>query len=153
MLWFDGAPAIPSNYARLRVLSAQEMALARAAAYVADDAADPSEPVRRAGLDNCTDPPTFSDMQDWRIWMYVIWFCYIYENFSVIRMPLMAIEELILEFKAPNVLDTPDRRIASLYAGAGARDPISEPERASEMQELKPHYDKALLLLEGASAR
>jgi len=67
MLWFDGAPAIPSNYARLRVLSAQEMALARAAAYVADAAADPSEPVRRAGLDNCTDPPPPDDMRDWRI--------------------------------------------------------------------------------------
>jgi len=137
MLWFDGAPAIPSNLLGCACCPRRKWRWP-VRSYVADTAADPSEPVRRPAS---TTVPTRRLSAICRLARLDV--CHLVllhlRNFCVIRMPLMAIEELILEFKAPNVLDTPDRRIASLYAGAGAEDPISEPERASEVQELKPH--------------
>jgi hypothetical protein len=79
--------------------------------------------------------------------MYVVWFCYIYENFAVIRRPLGAIEELTSEFKAPDVIDTPDQRIATAYAGVGAEDLLPPSKRLAHLKNLKPHYEKAVLLL------
>lgn len=148
MIQFDAAPAIPADYDRLRALTTEEIELARSAGYVAD-ASDPREPVRREGLDNLYEYPG-DDIADWRIRTYMVWFCYIYENWLVIRKPRTAIEELVFEFKAPIILDLPDRRIATLYAGAGAAD--ADPRYADNLKKhieyLKPHYDKAVRLLE-----
>jgi hypothetical protein len=80
--------------------------------------------------------------------MYIIWFCYIYENLGLIRKPSGAIEEIILEFKAPGTLDVSGRRLGTLYAGAGAADPLSALDLENRLEKLKPHYDKAIRLLE-----
>jgi hypothetical protein len=128
-------------------LTAAEIELALAAGYVGKTS-DPREPVCRAGLDNYLDQRADDDLTDWRTRMYVIWFCYVYENFLVIDKPAYAIEELILEFKAQDVLDLPERRLATLYAGAGGSEPTSMEERARGLEELKPHYSKAVKLLE-----
>lgn len=77
--------------------------------------------------------------------MYVVWFCYIYENFRVIHKPLFALEELALEFKALYLLDP---RFGSLYAGAGGLEPASLAVREKQLELLKPLYIKAIQLLE-----
>jgi hypothetical protein len=150
MLHFDAAPPVPSDYRWLCVLAGDEIERARAASYVADSV-DPRALVNRPGLDNCSrnspsDIIPSDDMRDWRVRIYIVWFCYIYENFREIRRPLYAIEELIFEFRAPGVIDLPDRRIATLYAGSGA---VSLPhsDRQYVLQQLKPHYEKAINLL------
>src|SRR5882757_2577469 len=120
MLQFDATPAVPAKYSRLSALTAAETEKAIAAAYV-QEVVDPREPVRREGLDNSFEQRADDDLKDWRTRMYAIWFCYVYENFLLIDKPLYAIEELMLEFKAQNVLDLPQRRLATLYAGAGAQ--------------------------------
>ena len=84
--------------------------------------------------------------------MYVVWFCYVYENLSLIGRPLYALEELILEFKAQDVLDLPGRRLATLYAGAGGAEPISPAERNKQLQLQKPHYTKAVAILDSWNA-
>jgi hypothetical protein len=148
MIRFDAAPAVPLDYPRLTALTLKETELASGAGYLAETV-DPREPVRRAGLNNSHIAlPAIDDVRDWRTRMYAIWFCYVYENFLLIDKPLYAIEELILEFKAPDVLDTPNRILATLYAGAGGAEPISLPERARQIEVLKPHYLKAIALLE-----
>jgi hypothetical protein len=152
MLQFDAAPAIPLKYPHLTVLTSEEVEQGRVAGYLAE-IVDPREPVRRAGLDNYAELPADDDLQDWRTRIYVIWFCYVYENFLRIDKPLYAIEELILEFKAPDVLDTSDRRLATLYAGAGGWEPVSHSERARQLEVLKPHYAKAISLLDNWKAR
>jgi hypothetical protein len=73
----------------------------------------------------------------------------LYENFILIDKPLYAIEELILEFQAQNVLDLPDRRLATLYGGAGGAEPTSPTDRTRHLEFLKPHYAKAVALLDG----
>jgi hypothetical protein len=146
MRQFDAAPPVPLDYPRLAALTHGELELAQAAGYVAEKV-DPQKPVRRAGLDNLGEPPPEDDLRDWRTRMYVIWFCYVYENFLAIAKPLYAIEELITEFR-PEVLDTPDVRLATAYAGAGARDPISIAVRKTQLQVLEPHYIKAIALLD-----
>jgi hypothetical protein len=84
--------------------------------------------------------------------MYVIWFCYVYENFLLIDKPLYAVEELILEFKAQSVLDMPGRRLGELYGGAGGWEPTTL-EREKELEFLKLHYTTAIALLDKWSAR
>jgi hypothetical protein len=128
-------------------LRREEIELARSSGYVADSV-DPRETVRRAGLYNYFDPIPADDMLDWHTRVYVIWFCYIYENFHIIRKPLSAIEELIFEFRAPSVIDLPGRRLATLYAGTGHLDPLPTREADDTLQSLKPHYDLAISLLE-----
>ena len=147
MIQFDAAPGVPSNYHRLRVLTMEEIERARFAGYVVD-AGNPNEPVRRDGLDNCFDPCLVDDMLDWRIRMYIIWFCYIYENLELIPKPSGAIEEILLEFKAPEILDVTGRRLATLYAGAGATGPLPSHRVKDRLEKLRPHYDKAISLLE-----
>lgn len=146
MIQFDAAPAVPSDYPRLNALDSHEIDQARLAAYVVDSA-NPSEPVQRAGADNCTETRADDDMGDWRTRMYVIWFCYVYENLLLIEKPLYAVEELVLEFKAQDVLDLPERRLANDYAGAGGEEPPSAHKRARRLKSLRPHYDKAIQLL------
>jgi hypothetical protein len=147
MIQFDVAPAIPADYHRLRALTQEEIGHARSAAYVSDKS-DPREPVRREGLNNYSDPYLGDDILDWRVRTYIIWFCYIYENLRLIRSPLEAIEEILLEFKAPEILDVPGRRLATLYAGIGGHDPLSEHDLINQLEKLRPHYDKAVKLLE-----
>lgn len=146
MLQFDAAPPVPSNYPRLQALTPAQVEEARAAGYVVD-AVDPAGVVRRTGIENGIWPPPDDDMRDWRARLYVIWFCFIFENFQVIQKPLYAIEELIFEFKGLEILDTPRRRLASVYAGAGAYDPLSNEQRIKEIQDLRPHYQRAATLL------
>ncbi|HLY44429.1 MAG TPA: hypothetical protein VKQ73_02525 [Stellaceae bacterium] len=152
MIQFDAAPPVPLDYPLLRALTPGEIGLARAAGYVADGV-DPGAPVRRAGRDNCTEPSPDNDLRDWRTRMYVIWFCYVYENFAVIAKPLSAIEELILEFKASDVIDIAPELgrvtvLGSLYAGAGGWEPTTPAQREWHIRELRPNYLKAISLLQ-----
>lgn len=146
MLQFDAAPAVPYNYPRLMALTVAEIEQACVAGYVAETV-DPREPVCREGLNNYLDQRAGDDLNDWRTRMYVVWFCYVYENLLVIDKPVYAIEELILEFMAQDVLDLPERRLATLYAGAGGWEPTSIQERTRHLEVLKPHYSKAVVLL------
>lgn len=145
MIRFDAAPAIPANYQRLRVLTLGEIDQARSFAYIADTE-DPSASIGREGVDYSLVFPDY-DITDWRIRIYIVWFCYIYENYNIIQSPDGAIYELILEFKAPDIVDISGRRLGTLYAGAGYQ-PLTEYERKREIELLKPHYEKALRLLE-----
>lgn len=147
MIQFDAAPAVPLDYPRLTALTTAEIEQARLAGYLAS-VAYAREPVRRAGLNNYTEPRADDDLQDWRTRMFIIWFCYIYENFLLIHQPCYAIEELILEFKAPGALDTLGRRLGTLYAGAGGSEPTSPAERTRLLQLLRPHYAVAIALLD-----
>jgi hypothetical protein len=151
MIQFDAAPPVPLEYPRLTALTPEEKKQARASGYLGD-MIDLRAPVRRAGLDNCTELRADDDIQDWRTRMYVIWFCYVYENFLLIDKPLYAVEELIMEFKAQSVLDTPDRSLGHLYAGTGGWEPTTL-EREKELEFLKPHYTAAIALLDKWSAR
>ena len=151
VIQFDAAPPVPLAYPRLAALTPEEIELARAAGYVAETV-DPRKPVRRVGLDNCTEKGADDDLRDWRTRMYVIWFCYVYENFLIIDKPLYAIEELIFEFQAQDVLDTPNCRIASLYAGAGGWEPTSPMDRKRHVEFLRPHYEIAISLLSNWNA-
>jgi hypothetical protein len=150
---FDAAPPVPLDYPWLNLLTDLEIEKARSLAYVADTV-DLSIPVRRDGVDNI-DPGPIEDMADWRTRMYVIWFCYIYENFEIIQRPRYAIEELIFEFRALAILDLPNRCLGTLFAGAGASDfePDAQSEFASTKQFLRPHYEAALALLQNFANR
>jgi hypothetical protein len=151
MRQFDAAPAIPSTYVRLRSLTAEEVAQARAAGYVAD-LADLAKLICRSGLDNLADDPPPEDTADWRVRIYLIWICYIYENLKIIRNPLGAIDELILEFHGSEILDRPGFRIASLYAGAWTPDSLPESDLQKQLEILRPSYEKAIHLLDAAPA-
>ena len=146
MIQFDAAPPVPLSYPRLTALTHEEVEQARSLAYVAESN-DPGRDIQRAGLDNCMAPRANDDIHDWRTRMYVIWFCYIYENFASIRRPLYAIEELILEFKAQDVIDTSDQRIATLYAGAGGWEASERIDHKEQLERLKPHYLAAIAWL------
>jgi hypothetical protein len=147
VIQFDAAPAVPLSYARLNALASKEIEHASAAGYVARNA-DPHMPVKRAGI-AYYDHPIEEDLRDWRARMYLVWFCYIYEQLLDIVKPLYAIEELVLEFQSLELIDTPDCRLASAFAGAGARDPVNHAERMRYRALLAPHYRKAVSLLEG----
>ena len=152
MIRFDAAPPVPADYPRLYLLSADEIGLARSAGYIADNV-DPAAPVGRAGRDITYDPLPGDSLEDWRVRMYVIWFCYIFENFAVIQRPMGAIEELILEFRASEIIDIPGRRLGSLYAGAGADDPLPKSKLSWQLEQLRPHYLKAIARLAGADTQ
>jgi hypothetical protein len=84
-------------------------------------ASDPRAPVLYACADPmcCTREVTAqgNDMRFWRSRMYVVWFCYVYENLAAIPRPVFAIEERFLHFQS-NLLG----ELAQPYAGAGACD-------------------------------
>jgi len=146
MLRFDCAPAMPAGYAKLMFLSPGELGLARSHGYIGDQS-DPGKVNFHAGQDATDLPLATNLLSDWRTRLYIIWFCYLYENLGVLPRPMGAIEELVLEFKAPAILDFRGRRIATLYAGAGADDPLSPEDLARELKALAPHYRLALSLL------
>ena len=141
---FDAAPPVPVNYHRLQSLTEEEVDQARSAGYVEETANYDS--VQRNGIDHYEYPYLEDNIFDWRVRMFIIWFCYIYENFSLIHKQLGAIEEIILEFKAPEIVDLPGRRLATLYAGAFYGD-LSDDGIAFQLGFLKPHYEKAIELL------
>ncbi|HWT97780.1 MAG TPA: hypothetical protein VN229_09185 [Terriglobales bacterium] len=143
MLRFDCAPAVPAGYAKLMFLSPGELDLARLHGYVGDPGGD----ICRAGEDASDLPLPTNVLSDWRCRLYIIWFCYLYENLAAMPRPMGAIEELVLEFKAPVILDFRGRRIGALYAGAGADDPLLPEDLARELKALAPHYRLALSLL------
>ena len=147
MIKFTSLPAIPANYPRLDALTPSEVSLARADGYIEDEV-NVSEPVNRAGVDFSFQPLTTRDLGNWRTKVYLIWFCFVYENLSTMRKPMGAIEELITEFKAPDILDTGYTRLGSLYAGAGAADPLTSGDLQQEIVRLKTHYDRAVELLQ-----
>jgi hypothetical protein len=153
MRQFNAAPPVPIDYPRLRALTAEEIDQARIAGYAAESV-ELRAPVRRSGLDNCQEAGPTDDIQDWRIRMYVIWFCYVYEHYRVIPAPAYAIEELVLEFQAPEALDTGDLRVATAFAGAGGGlELLSPTEREDQLRALKPLYAAAIGLLEDWMSR
>jgi hypothetical protein len=143
---FDCIPAIPNNYHRLQSLTMAEVNQAYSFSYVADSD-DPSEPVIREGIDTSLVPYPGDAVSDWRVRIYLVWFCYIYENLNVIQNPNGAIDELVYEFQGIDIIDLPGRRLATLYAGTG-HTPLSDDERKRETEFLKPHYEKAIRLIE-----
>jgi hypothetical protein len=112
------------------------------------DSVDPSELVSRAGVDFSDQPLTPNDLDNWRAKFFLIWFCFIYENFQALAKPMGAIEELVMEFKAPSILDLENARLGSMYAGASASDPLTPDELQREAVCLKPHYEAAVALLD-----
>ena len=145
MIRFTSLPAIPANYPGLDVLTQSEVGLARADGYVEDES-NVSESVNRAGVDFSFQPLTPGDLGNWRTKVYLVWFCFVYENLSTMRKPMGAMEELVSEFKAPDILDIGDIRLGSLYAGAGAADPLASCDLQKEIVRLKPHYTRAVEL-------
>ena len=122
---FDAAPPVPGFYPRLAKLTAEQIAEARRYGYVVDrtdltaapwDSSDPlkytSEMVEHG-----------NNLRAWRGKLYLIWFCYVFENLNSIRRPLYAIEELFLYFRS-NLIDD----LAQMFAGCGAWDETITPE-------------------------
>ena len=144
MIEFSAAPAVPTDYSRLKVLTEEEISKARILGYIADDA-DPRLQISRPGVSNDNEPLPRIDLGDWRTRMYIVWFCFIYENILIIQKPFYAIEELILEFKGLGALDS---NLASLYAGAGAWEPSSVTFRQNQRERLRPNYIKAVGMLD-----
>lgn len=144
---FHAAPPIPRSYHWLDIITKEEIEYAILASYVADTA-NPADPVKRDGLDNYDWPYLRDDIQDWRIRIYIVWFCYLYEALHMMQRPLRALEEVLVEFKAPQILDLAGRRLATLYSGVGLADPLSTNELKNQRQKLKPHYDKAIGILQ-----
>lgn len=148
MIRFDGAPAVPLTYPHLSALTAEEIKYAIDFGYVSPEE-QPGAAVNRKGRNYPGVDVAKNDLRDWRSRMCIIWFCYIYENFDVIRRPLMAIEELVLEFGGiPMVDDSLDY----LYAGAGGSDAggsdiVSEVELERHIKFLKPRYERATRLM------
>ena len=139
---------VPLGYIRLRVFTPEEVNYAVAAGYVVrPEEGAKTENASAACSPNRSRPK--DDISDWRTRMYVVWFCYIYEHLKEIEKPLQAIEQIVLEFRAPTVIDAPGRFIGSLYAGMGGTDPVPARERDRQLKMLKPHYEKAIALLDG----
>jgi hypothetical protein len=123
---FVAAPPVPSSYPRLAALTAQEIAEAGRCGYISDHAG-----VADDVSWSCSDPLKFTsamvehgnNSRAWRGKLYLIWFCYVFENLKAIRRPLFAIEELFLHFQS-NLIDD----LAQMFAGCGAWDETITPE-------------------------
>jgi hypothetical protein len=146
MLEFERLPPVPAQYFRLAALSPDELAEARRSEYISD-APESGAQIRRSGIDSSTTGVREHEVRDWRVRMYAIWFCYVYENFTTIEQPLYAIEELFLEFQT-NILNSDGEiwGLAQRYAGAGAWDPTAE-ELETYHNDLRSYYDNARRLL------
>ncbi len=146
MLQFNGATAIPIGYQRLTALTHAEIEESRRRGYIELDV-NPFARVKRKGIDIYqTDLPA-EDVCVWQTRVFLVWFCYVYENFIILAEPLYAVEELVLEFRGPEILDKPQKRLATLYAGAGGeKTPLLE-ERLRELISLAEHYQTAVDLL------
>jgi hypothetical protein len=142
---FEAAPSVPGEYPLLSALSDDEIARARLLGYVAE--VDPAGSVSNDRALNYWDPIGPDDIANWRVRMFIIWFCYLFENLERLQRPMYAIEELILEFQGREILDGPNPRLATIFAGAGARDPLSAAELRDEKEFLQPYYNHAIELL------
>ena len=146
MRQFDATPPVPLSYPWLEALTKDEVELAISGSYVVETS-DPSTPVRRNGLENYDWPYLRDDIRGWRIRTYIIWFCYLYESFHLLQKPMGSIEELLMEFKAPEILDVPNRRLATLYTGVSGADPFTANGIEDQRLKLHSHYDKAINML------
>lgn len=144
MIEFNAAPPVPLTYLRLlAALTRAEITEAMRLGYVAADV-DPSSPVHHNNAFNVYSPIA-TGLEDWRNRMFLIWFCYLFENFFVLQKPLAAIEEIILELEGgPIAFDAEMPRLASLYAGAAAREPLSRADLEREQAFLTPYYQNAV---------
>jgi hypothetical protein len=147
MITFNAAPSVPRSYTRLSsALSRQEIEEAVRLGYVAEHT-EPSEPVHNEKAFN-VQSRSGPGLDDWPNRLFLVWFCYLFENLGVVQRPLAAIEEIILELGGgPADLDAGVPRLASLYAGAAAREPLSSAELAREREFLEPYYRNALELV------
>lgn len=141
---FYAAPAVPSDFHLVSaVLSDDEIKQAQNAGYIRANS-NVGDELPRGGIDVLTDEPPV-DIDDWRIRMFLIWFMYIFETMDILEKPMGALEEVLWEFKAPDILDLPGRKhLAALYAGAWDFDPLSTSEIERERSFLLPYYQKAL---------
>lgn len=149
MIVFEAAPPVPSTYHRLReALTDTEITEARELGYVADGVLPHAAIHCDRALNHIHKPPISDGLSDWRNRMFLVWFCYLFENFDVLRSPLGALEELILELHGgPTSWDMDlgnPAGFAQLWAGAGAGDPLSDRERKEERWRLEPYYRSAL---------
>jgi hypothetical protein len=142
---YRALPGVPIDYPRLAALNPEEIADARRRGYITD-LPDVSDDVCRNGEAHWFEDPAGDDIRNWRVRMYAIWFCYFYENFSVMKRPFAAMEELIQVFKGTPITDESEPHLGSLYAGAHAWTDSPE-NRQYNMNELRPHYKKVLTVL------
>jgi hypothetical protein len=142
---FKAAPRIPANYQKLDTMKPDEIEVAKQAGYITTEL-EVSKSINRLGNGACLDQPP-AHMQDWRLRICLIWFCYIYENLKQIRRPMGAIEEILVEFRFPEQIDLPNSRLGTLYAGAFAWDPLNLGELERHLEYLRPHYWKTSFLL------
>lgn len=143
---FERLPAIPGDYPRLSALTDRELDLMRRSAYLgSSDGAIRSLP--RAGIELGPSHPCLQAPNDTCGRIFIVWFCFLYERFMTLEAPLAALEELVLEFGAPSMLDTPDCALGQDYAGAAGAEPVSDEERARHRRWLAPPYAKAVDLL------
>ncbi|WP_374544471.1 hypothetical protein [Rhodoblastus sp.] len=126
----------------MRALNDVEMEQAERYGYISN-AACPSQAVNRSGIDISFEDRHSDELSDWRVRMYLIWLCYIYEKFRELKSPLGAIEELILEFRAPTIIDRGYYGLGQIYVGAGAEDPITRERVEKELITLQPFYEEA----------
>jgi hypothetical protein len=146
MLNFTAAPAVPKDYYLLHALDDAELARAEKYGYVSDTSF-PGELVNRSGIDISFEDRSSENLTDWYIRMYLIWLCYIFENFLELQNPLGAIEELVLEFRSPTLIDHGPFSLGTTYVGAGAEGPITRERAEKEKNRIKPYYNDAKALL------
>jgi len=139
---FSETPRVPESYSRLIALSPQEKAIAEQHGFILRALSTPVEKQR------FIPPAGNDDPDDWRVRMYAIYFCYVYENFFEIDHALSVIEDLFLTFQT-NVLNG-DRfpGLAQQYAGCGSWEPMGREALKEQHQKLRFYYDNALRLLE-----
>jgi hypothetical protein len=146
MLKFTSAPAVPKNYYLLRALNDVELAQAEKYGYVSDTS-DPGQLVSRNGIDISFEDRSSEKFSDWYIRMYLIWTCYLFEHFFELRNPLGAIEELILEFRSPTIIDNGRHSLGTTYVGAGGEGPITRERTKIEKNRIQPYYNDAKEIL------
>jgi len=143
--FYDAIPAVPHNYFRLSLaLTSDERKQAYAFGYLLSP-----EGILATGYTDLIRFDVWSsdpDIANWRNRMFLVWFCYLYENFYEIEGILGAFEGLILEFQGgPDLFyekhfDDLDNNFVSDYAGIGATEPLGEERMRFEYNRLEPHY-------------
>lgn len=138
---FHALPPVPETYKHLKAFTAAELMQAYNLGYIEKNGQTKDD------VDCDYDTITADDMKDWRTRFSTVWFCFVFENLLNIEHPSYAIEELILELKATDIIDVLNRRLATLYAGAGGSPVPDLEKRKQDHLWLQPHYDFALSLL------
>ena len=146
MLKFTAAPAVPKDYYLLQALNDTELVQAEKYGYVSD-AAFPDQVVNRRGIDISFEDRSSEELTDWYIRMYLIWLCYLFEHFCELRNPLGAIEEIVLEFRSPTLIDRGPHSLGTIYVGAAAEGQITRERAENEKKVLIPYYNDAKAIL------